>query len=191
MGKTAAVALWLDPEKTSPYEFYQYWVNVDDADVERFLALFTFLPMDEVRRLGRLEGEAIREAKEVLAFEATRITHSDEEARKARDASRSLFSKAGDAETAEGEDLRGVPTSEVERGRLEAGIPAWQLFHELGLCKSRADARRLIEQGGGYVNDRRLDAFDERIGITDIQANSLLVRAGKKRFHRIRLIEDE
>jgi tyrosyl-tRNA synthetase len=191
MGKTAAGALWLDPEKTAPYEFYQYWINVDDEDVARFLALFTFLPMDEVRKLGSLEGEAIREAKEVLAFEATRITHSDEEARKARDASRSLFGKAGDAETSEGEDIQSVPTSEVERGRLEAGIPAWQLFHELGLCKSRADARRLIQQGGGYVNDRRLDAFDERIGIKDIQANSLLVRAGKKRFHRIRLIEDE
>jgi tyrosyl-tRNA synthetase len=191
MGKTAAGALWLDPEKTAPYEFYQYWINVDDEDAKRFLALFTFLPMDEVRRLGSLEGEAIREAKEILAFEATRITHSDEEARKARDASRSLFSKAGGAETAEGGDLRGVPTSEIERGRLEEGIPAWQLFHELGLCKSRADARRLIQQGGGYVNDRRLDAFDERIGTQDIQANSLLVRAGKKRFHRIRLIGDE
>ena len=191
MGKTAAGALWLDPEKTPPYEFYQYWINVDDEDVERFLALFTFLPMDEVQRLGRLEDEAIREAKEILAFEATRITHSEEEARKARDASRSLFSKAGGAETAEGEDLQGVPTSEIERERLEEGIPAWQLFHELGLCKSRADARRLIQQGGGYVNDRRLDAFDERIGIKDIQANSFLVRAGKKRFHRIRLIEGE
>jgi len=191
MGKTAAGALWLDPEKTAPYEFYQYWINVDDEDVERFLALFTFLPMDEVQKLGGLEGEAIREAKEILAFEATRITHSEEEARRARDASRSLFSKAGDAETAEGEDLQGVPTSEIERERLEEGIPAWQLFHELGLCKSRADARRLIQQGGGYVNDRRLDAFDERIGIKDIRANSLLVRAGKKRFHRIRLIGDE
>jgi tyrosyl-tRNA synthetase len=184
MGKTAAGALWLDPEKTSPYEFYQYWINVDDEDVERFLAIFTFLPIEEVKRLGSLRGEALREAKEILAFEATRITHSEEEARKARDASRSLFGKSG------GEDLRSVPTSDIDRERLEEGIPAWQLFHEVGLCRSRADARRLIQQGGGYVNERRLDAFDERIGTQDIQDGNLLVRAGKKRFHRIRLKED-
>lgn len=183
MGKTAAGALWLDPEKTPPYEFYQYWINVDDEDVERFLALFTFLPMEEIRRLGGLQGEALREAKEILAFEATRITHSEEQARKARDASRSLFGKSG------GEDLGSVPTSDMDRERLEEGIPAWQLFHEVGLCKSRADARRLIQQGGGYVNEKRLDAFDERIGTQDIQEGSLLVRAGKKRFHRIRLKE--
>jgi tyrosyl-tRNA synthetase len=184
MGKTAAGALWLDPEKISPYEFYQYWINVGDEDVERFLAIFTFLPMEEVKRLGSLKGEALREAKEALAFEATRITHSEEQARKARDDSRRLFGKSG------GEDLRSVPTSDIDRERLENGIPAWQLFHEVGLCKSRADARRLIEQGGGYVNDRRLNAFDERIGNQDIQAGGLLVRAGKKRFHRIRLKED-
>ncbi len=185
MGKTAAGALWLDPEKTSPYDFYQYWINVDDADVERFLALFTLLPMEEVQRLGRLEGEEVREAKQVLAFEATRITHSEEEACKARDASRSLFGESG------GEDLQSVPTSEIDRARLEEGIAAWQLFHEVGLCKSRADARRLIQQGGGYVNERRLDAFDERIGLEEMQAKGILVRAGKKRFHRIRLKEGE
>jgi tyrosyl-tRNA synthetase len=185
MGKTAAGALWLDPEKTAPYDFYQYWINVDDADVERFLALFTFLPMEEVRRLGSLEGDAIREAKEVLAFETTRITHSEAEASKARDASRSLFGATG------GQDLQSVPTSEIERERLEEGIAAWQLFHEVGLCKSRADARRLIQQGGGYVNERRLDAFDEPIGMEDLEDAGILVRAGKKRFHRIRLKEGE
>ncbi len=185
MGKTASGALWLDPARTSPYDFYQYWINVDDADVERFLALFTFLPMEEVRRLGALQGEAIREAKEVLAFEATRITHSGDEAAKARAAAQSLFGPAG------GEDLQSVPTSEIEKKRLEEGIAAWQLFHEVGLCKSRADARRLIQQGGGYVNERRLDAFDERIGVEDLQGTGILVRAGKKRFHRIRLKEGE
>jgi tyrosyl-tRNA synthetase len=185
MGKTADGALWLDPEKTAPYDFYQYWINVDDADVARFLALFTFLPMEEVKRLGGLEGEAIREAKEVLAFEATRITHSEEEARKAREAARSLFGASG------GKDLQSVPTSEIDRERLEEGIPAWQLFHEVGLCKSRAEARRLIQQGGGYVNDRRLDAFDARIGMGDVQEKGILVRAGKKHFHRIQLKEDE
>jgi tyrosyl-tRNA synthetase len=190
MGKTAAGAVWLDPDKTSPYDFYQYWIKVDDEDVERFLALFTLLPMKEVRRLGALEGEGLREAKEILAFEATRITHSEEEAEEAREVSRRLFSKDRGEDVGE-EDLRGAPTTEIERKRLEEGVPAWQLFHELGLCKSRAEARRLIQQGGAYVNDRRLDAFDETIGIRDIQVKSLLVRAGKKRYHRIRLKEEE
>jgi tyrosyl-tRNA synthetase len=184
MGKTAAGALWLDPQRTSPYDFYQYWINVDDADVERFLALFTFLPMEEVRRLGGLQGRDIREAKEALAFEATRITHSEEEARKAREASRSLFGGS------EGEGLESAPTTEIPRERLEQGIPAWQLFHEVGLCKSRAEARRLIQQGGGYVNDRRIEAFDERIGMEETRATGILVRAGKKSYHRIRLKED-
>jgi tyrosyl-tRNA synthetase len=184
MGKTAAGALWLDPQRTSPYDFYQYWINVDDADVERFLALFTFLPMEEVRRLGGLRGRAVREAKEVLAFEATRITHSEEEARRAREASRSLFGGS------EGEGLQSAPTTAIPRERLEEGIPAWQLFHEVGLCRSRAEARRLIEQGGGYVNDRRIEAFDERIGMKEVRATGILVRAGKKSYHRIRMKED-
>ena len=190
MGKTAAGALWLDPVETSPYEFYQYWIKVDDEDVERFLALFTFLPMEEIRRLGALEGDAIREAKEILAFEATRITHSEEAAREAREVSRKLFPPAGAGTAVEDEDLRGAPTTEIERDRLEEGIPAWQLFHEVGLCKSRAEARRLIQQGGGYVNNRRIDAFDERIGMKDMQAKSLRVGAGKKRIHVVRVKEE-
>jgi tyrosyl-tRNA synthetase len=190
MGKTAAGALWLDPVETSPYEFYQYWIKVDDEDVERFLALFTFLPMEEIRRLGALEGDAIREAKEILAFEATRITHSEEAAREAREVSRKLFPPAGGGTAVEDEDLRGAPTTEIERDRLEEGIPAWQLFHEVGLCKSRAEARRLIQQGGGYVNSRRIDAFDERIGMKDMQAKSLRVGAGKKRIHVVRVKEE-
>ncbi len=186
MGKTASGAVWLDPNRTSPYQFYQYWINVDDADVERFLALFTFLPMDEVRRLGSLRGEALREAKEVLAYEATKITHSEQEARKAREASRGLFGGGGAGKTV----LDAVPSTSIEAARLEEGIPAWQIFHEVGLCKSRADARRLIQQGGGYVNDRRLEAFDERIGVKDLKDGTLLLRAGKKRFHRIRMQRD-
>ena len=179
MGKTASGAVWLDADRTSPYDYYQYWINRDDADVERFLALFTFLPMEEVRRLGALEGEALREAKETLAFEATRITHSEEEARKAQEASRRLFSGSGPG------DLESVPTSSIDPARLAEGIPAWQIFHEVGLCKSRADARRLIQQGGAYVNEKRLEAFDQRIGSGDLEATGILLRAGKKRFHRV------
>ncbi len=186
MGKTASGALWLDAEKTSPYDFYQYWINVDDADVQRFLALFTFLPMEEVRRLGSLRDENLREAKEVLAFEATRITHSEKDARMAQEAARSLFKKTGHG----AQDLKAAPTSKIEQSRLEEGIPAWQLFHELGLCKSRGEARRLILQGGGYINENRLEAFDQLIGMQDIQEDSVLVRAGKKRFHRLLIKND-
>jgi len=184
MGKTATGAVWLDPDRTSPYEFYQYWINVDDEDVERFLALFTFLPMEEIRRIGKLKGEELRQAKQVLAFEATCITHSEEDARKAREASESLFGGMG--KKADGkEGLTSAPGYLVEHGRLEEGIPAWQLFQEVGLCKSRAEARRLIEQGGGYVNDDRIEAFDRKIGTADLLNGGILLRAGKKRFLRV------
>lgn len=178
MGKTEKGAVWLDPELTSPYEFYQYWINVDDRDVERFLALFTFLPMEEVRRLGSLKGEALREAKEVLAFEVTKIVHGEQEARKARDASRAVF-------RGEGLDLSALPTTEVEREKLEEGIPAYELFYLTGLCSTKSEARRLLSQGGGYVNERRIEAFDELIGLGDLKDGQLLLRAGKKKYHRV------
>ncbi len=182
MGKTASGAVWLDPERTSPYEFYQYWINVDDEDVERFLALFTFLPMNEVRKLGGLQGEALREAKQTLAFEATRITHSEEEAQKAQEASARLFGGGSASDR-----MASMPTTEIEEPRLAEGIPAWQIFHEVGLCSSRAEARRLIQQGGGYVNEERLTAFDRKIGMEDMDGEAILLRAGKKRFHRLRI----
>lgn len=190
MGKTASGAVWLDTQRTSPYEFYQYWINTDDQDVERFLALFTFLPMEEVRRLGKLQGERHREAKETLAFEATRITHSAEEAEKARQASRRLFGGRANQGCSPAPD-DSVPTTEVERSRLEEGIPAWQLLEEIGLCRTRAEARRLIQQGGAYLNDRRLEVFDERVGLDCLQDGEILLRAGKKRFHRIRVRAEE
>ena len=183
MGKTASGALWLDADRTSPYDYYQYWINVDDGDVERFLALFTFLPMDEVRGLGALRGEDLREAKRVLAFEATRITHSEADALKARQASEGLFGAGGDPGAG---SIGSMPTTEVEAGRLDEGIPAWQLFHEVGLCASRAEARRLIQQGGAYLNEERVDSYDRRIGSRDMDGDALLLRAGKKRFHRVR-----
>ena len=190
MGKTASGAVWLDPDRTSPYEFYQYWINVDDEDVERFLALFTFLPMEKVRSLGRLQGEDLREAKGILAFEATKITHSEQEARNAQEASRSLFSSSSSRSSSSSSSSSSVPTTAVDRSRLEEGIPAWQLLQEVGLCKSRAEARRLIQQGGAYVNERRLEAFDERIAIRDMEQGAVLLRAGKKRFHRVCVKED-
>ena len=183
MGKTAGGAVWLDAERTSPYEFYQYWINVDDRDVSRFLAYFTFLPMDEVRRLGRLKDEAIREAKEVLAYEATQLAHGKAEADKAQAASRAVFG-GGNLNEAE------MPTSVIPLERLDGGISIMALFHEVGLANSRSEARRLIQQGGAYINEKQYRAIDMVVGTNLLEENALLLRAGKKRYHRIVLQEN-
>jgi len=178
MGKTAAGAVWLDARKTSPYEFYQYWINVDDRDVERFLAYFTLLPMAEVRRLGSLKDAEIRKAKEVLAFEVTRLTHGQSEAERAQAASRAAFG-------GEGHDLQAVPSTRIERQRLQKGIWVVELFAEVGLVSSRAEARRLIQQGGAYVGQQRVSSIEERIGLQHASDGEILLRAGKKRYHRV------
>jgi len=177
MGKTAAGAVWLDPALLAPYEYYQYWINTEDADVERFLAMFTFLPMEQVRELGRLTGADIRQAKETLAFEATSILHGEAAARQARDTSRKLFG-AGVVTDA-------VPTTEFELAELQAGISAPELFQRAGLSNSRSEARRLIEQGGAYVNDEPVGSVDDLITTKHLLDGSILLRAGKKRYHRI------
>ena len=178
MGKTAGGAVWLDANKTSPYEFYQYWINTDDRDVERFLAYFTFLPMDEVRRLGGLEHEAIREAKAVLAYEATKLAHGKAEADKAQTASRAAFGGGG-------QELAAMPTTTLPTGRIHAGIPIMELFHEVGLARSRSEARRLIQQGGAYINEKQYRAIDTVADATLLEDNALRLRAGKKRYHRV------
>ena len=178
MGKTAGGAVWLDSEKTSPYEFYQYWINVDDRDVKRFLAYFTFLPIDEVNRLGSLEHDEIREAKTVLAYEATKLAHGSTEAEKAQEASKAAFGGGG-------VDLDAMPTTEIQTARLTDGIPIIELFHEVGLATSRSEARRLIQQGGGYINEKQYKAIDVVIDSSFLDDDALLLRAGKKRYHRI------
>ena len=184
MGKTHKGAVWLDPELTSPYDYYQYWINQEDSDVERFLALFTFLPMDEVRRLGALQGSEIRHAKEVLALEATKLCHGAKEAEKARAAARQLF--GGD--TASLSDS--VPNYVVNLGEIEQGIPAYILFEKTGLCKTRSDARRLIAQGGGYLNNEKIQTYDQIIGLKSIFNDSILLRSGKKKYIRISIQEE-
>ena len=179
MGKTERGAIWLDPQRTSPYDYYQYWINTDDRDVGRFLALFTFLPMDEVRRLSSLEGAEIREAKEVLATECTTILHGEDAAAEAKEASKALF--AGGGKTS-GE---AIPTVEFSMVRLREGIPVFVLFTESGLTKSRGEARRLVQQGGAYVNGRRIRRFDENITVDDIEEGHVLLRAGKKKYMRL------
>ena len=179
MGKTHKGAVWLDPELTSPYDYYQYWINQDDRDIPRFLSLFTLLPMDEVRRLGSLEGADLRGAKEVLAYETTVLCHGRAEADRAREASRSLFA-AGETSSSDA-----TPTYAVPREELAAGIPAYLLFERCGLRPSRGEARRLIAQGGGYVNGTKIVAFDHPIDLSHLADDGLLLRAGKKKFMRI------
>jgi tyrosyl-tRNA synthetase len=181
MGKTALGAIWLDPERTSPYEYYQYWINTDDRDVERFLALFTFLPMNEIKEYGRLTGSDLQQAKEALAFEATAITHGREEAAKAREASKMAFS-------GEEGSLDAMPTTSLEKAHFTKGMAAVELFAVTGLCSSRGEARRLISQGGGYVNGMRLNGIDELITEEHIKEGVVILRAGKKRYHRVVLV---
>ena len=179
MGKTHKGSVWLDAELTSPYDYYQYWINQDDRDIERFLALFTFLPMDEVRRLGSLKGADIRQAKEVLAYEATKLCHGEQEADKARVAAKELF--GGDRSELSGS----VPSYAISQEELNEGIPAYLLFEKAGLCKTRSEARRLISQGGGYLNGERIGSFDRIIDANDVINDSILLKSGKKRYLKI------
>lgn len=179
MGKTHKGTVWLDSSLTSPYEYYQYWINQDDRDIERFLGFFTFLPMDEVRRLGAVEGEEIRAAKEVLAYEATALCHGKDEAEKARAASRQLFGQAVSSYS------DSVPTLVIRSEELEQGIPAYLLFEKGRLCKTRGEARRLISQGGAYINDHRIETFDQLIDFNHVKQGSIVLRAGKKKYLRV------
>lgn len=179
MGKTEAGALWLDKERTSPYEFYQYWRNVGDSDVERFLGLLTFLPMDEVRRLGALKDEQINEAKRMLAFEITKMIHGEEEARKAADAALALFAGGG--------DMNSVPTFEVNAALLAEDNRLTSLLAMCGLCSSRGEARKMVQAGAVLVSDDKVSDVEARIEAAQIGAEGLLLRKGKKSYCRLLL----
>jgi tyrosyl-tRNA synthetase len=187
MGKTAQGAVWLDAGQFSPYDFYQYWVDSDDRDIGRFLRMFTLLPLDDIRRLEALQGSDANEAKRVLAFEATKITHGELEAEKARKAAAAAFLKVDNGRMAVNSDnLNLLPTTAVPRSRLEAGIAPAGLFAEVGLTPSRKEAKRMIEQGGLYVNDERIDSIERLITLKDLGPDgSLLLKAGKKKVHRV------
>ena len=197
MGKTAKGAVWLDAERTSAYDYYQFWVNTDDRDVARFLALFTFLPLDEIRRIGTLEGADLNSAKAVLAFEATLLAHGKENAIKAYQGAASMFGNRdvpahilpsspiprGDSKL----DDISVPQTFMKAAELKSGIPAFKLFQSVGLADSGGAARRLITQGGAYVNGQRIDSFDHMISDQDLDDdNTIVLRSGKKRFHKIK-----
>jgi tyrosyl-tRNA synthetase len=181
MGKTAKGAVWLDPERTSPYEYYQFWINTEDQDAGRFLALFTFLPMDQVRELARKEGADLRQVKEVLAFEATAITHGRDEAERARETSHHLF-------YGQGLETGAVASTQISREKMDQGMEAYLMLVEAGICKTRGEARRLIAQGGVSLNDQRLSSFDQKIFRHHSRENILLFKIGKKRFHKIILV---
>lgn len=179
MGKTETGAIWLDPERTSPYDFYQYWINTDDRDVGRFLRLFTLLPVEETRELEALSGAEMRRAKEVLALETTALTHGREEALKAQTAARALFGGGRP-----GGGGASVPTHELPGLELEKGILAVNLFAETKLCDSRSAARRMAAQSGLYVNDKPILA-DRVLTASDLEDGAIFLRAGKKKYLRV------
>jgi tyrosyl-tRNA synthetase len=197
MGKTAQGSVWLDPELTSPYDYYQFWVNTADDDVIRFLCFFTFLPLAEINAAGNLKGSDLNVAKTILAFEATKLVHGQDFAEEALNASHSLFGMRNvDPEILPSStiprdigssELESIPTTVIDAVRLRTGVPAFELFDEVNLCASRGQARRLIQQGGAYVNDKRIQRFDSIVDHKDLNKGEILLRAGKKRYHRIRL----
>ncbi len=193
MGKTEKGTLWLDGSLTTPYEYYQYWINTDDKDVRKFLALFTFLPMEEIEQAAGLKDSELNRAKSVLAFEATRITHGEEAAVAAWRASAEAFdtkpvptdlfpsSTIPRALTAVG--AASIPSIEKTREEVGVGIPAFELFYETDLCASKGEARRLIAQGGLYVNDLPVQSFDEKIGMGHVdERGQIRLRKGKKKY---------
>ena len=178
MGKTEKGALWLDPTLCSPYEFYQYWRNVADQDVEKCLRLLTFLPMDEVRRLSALEGSEINEAKKALAFECTKLVHGEEEAQKAQLAAAALFAGGAAAD---------VPTFAWTTAQLAEDNRLTTLLNLCGLCQSKGDARKQVQQGAVVMNDQKVTDIDTVVTADMIPTDGLLLRKGKKNFCRVLL----
>jgi tyrosyl-tRNA synthetase len=185
MGKTAKGAVWLDPELFSPYDFYQYWVNCDDRDVGRFLRIYTFLPLDEILRLEALKDAEINEAKRKLAYETTKLTHGEAAAEESQAAALAVFNGHHAVTSDHVTLIPGIPTTALPRARLEAGIGPAELFTDVGLTPSRGEAKRLIKQGGLYVNDERIESLERLLTIRDVGPEGMMLKAGKKKVHRI------
>ena len=177
MGKTAKGAVWLDPEKTSPFEFYQYWRNVGDGDVLKCIRMLTFLPLEQIDEMDGWEGSQLNRAKEILAYELTKLVHGEAEAEKAQETARGLFSGGGSAAN--------MPTTELDGGKFDGGrINAVNLLVACGLCPSNGEARRLIQQGGMAVNDRKVTDIGETFDQADFQGEGIIIKKGKKIYHR-------
>lgn len=181
MGKTQKGALWLNPEKTTPYEFYQYWRNVDDADVKNCLSLLTFLPMEEVNRLAALKDAEINKAKEILAYEVTTLVHGEEEAKKAQEAARALFANSGN-------NMENVPTVQIEKSKFEGeGMNVVTMMVEAGLAPSRSEGMRTVQQGGLTVEEEKITDPKLNVTVDMFKEGKLLVRKGKKTYKLIEL----
>ena len=181
MGKTENGAVWLDPEKTSPFEFYQYWRNVADADVLKCIRMLTFLPLEEIDKMDKWEGSQLNEAKEILAYELTKLVHGEDEAEKAKAASRALFAGDGDTEH--------MPTTELTNDDFGGGaIDVLTLLVKCGLAASKGEARRLVQQGGVTVNDVKVDAIETTFGCEQFTGEGVIIKKGKKVFHRAVLV---
>jgi len=180
MGKTEKGALWLDAAKTSPYDFYQYWRNVDDADVKTCLSLLTFIPMEEVNALSALEGSDINKAKERLAYEVTEMVHGTTAAKEAQSAARALF--------AGGADLSNVPTVQIEAQRVAKGVNLVEFMVEKEIIQTKSEGRRLIEQRGIYLGDQTLETHEALLKTGDFKDGFVMLRKGKKKYYRIELV---
>ena len=181
MGKTAKGAVWLDPNKTSPFEFFQYWRNVGDADVLKCIRMLTFLPLEEIDKMDKWEGSQLNEAKEILAYELTKLVHGEDEAEKAKAASRALFAGDGDTEH--------MPTTELTNDDFGGGaIDVLTLLVKCGLAASKGEARRLVQQGGVTVNDVKVDAIETTFGCEQFTGEGVIIKKGKKVFHRAVLV---
>ncbi len=179
MGKTQSGAVWLDPEKTSPYEFYQYWRNVADADVLKCIRMLTFLPLEEIDEMDSWEGSQLNKAKEILAYELTKLVHGEEEAAKADEAAKALFAAGGKSDN--------VPTTTYPAAELDEGKDILSLMVETKLAASRSEARRLVQQGGVSVNDVKVTAIDRVFTTADLDSDGvLLIKKGKKGFHQVK-----
>ena len=178
MGKTVSGAVWLDPEKTSPYEFYQYWRNVADADVLKCIRMLTFLPLEEIDKMDQWEGSQLNQAKEILAYELTKLVHGEEEAVKAQEAARAIFSGAGDSEN--------MPSITITEEDLKDGsIDLLQILVKAEMAKSRSEARRAVEQGGVTVNGEKVTDITTSYTLDDLKAEEHIVKKGKKSFKKV------
>lgn len=182
MGKTAGNAVWLDPQKTSPFEFYQYWRNVGDADVLKCIRMLTFLPLEEIEKMDSWEGSQLNTAKEILAFELTKLVHGEEEAQKAADAAKALFSGAGSSEN--------MPEVELSESDFNEGkILVSDIMIKAGIAKSKGECRRLIEQGGVSVDDEKVTDIFKALTVSDFDKGYVVVKKGKKVFYKAKLLK--
>ena len=180
MGKTAGNAVWLDPKKTSPYDFYQYWRNVGDSDVLKCIRMLTFLPLEQIDEMDKWEGSQLNRAKEILAYELTALVHGEEEAKKAEESAKALFGAGGDSAS--------MPTSVLTDADFENGsINVLSMLVATGLCPSRGEARRLVQQGGVTIDDVKVASIDESLARERFEGEGIIVRKGKKVFHRVKV----